>query len=137
MWTRKKKSEPAALDMTPLVDMVFLLIIFFMLSTTFIVTPGIRMDLPRGSSDAIVSEKKEIVISIDKEGSVYFNKERVDDSALAAMLRATCGTNRDTAVMIRGDKEAGFGKIVQVLDMVRNSGLHRIAIVTEKKTTEP
>ena len=81
MWTRRKHSENANLDMTPLVDIVFLLVVFFMLSTTFIVLPGIKIDLPEASSETVRLEKEEIVLSIEKGGEIYFNKERVDETA--------------------------------------------------------
>lgn len=133
MSLRSRRAKGGSLDITPLVDMVFLLIIFFLLSTTFIVTPGIRIDLPAGSSQKIHKERKEITLSIDQTGIVYLNKEPLDPATLASRLVASAQEDRDTTVLIRGDTNTGFGKVVELLDTVKQSGLHRIAIMTQKK----
>ena len=78
MWNDRNKAEEPSLDMTPLVDVVFLLIVFFMLSTTFIVLPGIHVDLPRASSERITLEPDEIVLSVDKDGRMYFGEKYRD-----------------------------------------------------------
>jgi len=133
MSLRSKRAKGGSLDITPLVDLVFLLIIFFLLSTTFIVSPGIRIDLPTASSQKIHKEKKEITLSVDQAGVVYFNKDAIDPAALSSRLAASAQEDRDTTVLVRGDANTGFGRVVEVLDMVKQSGLHRIAIMTQKK----
>jgi len=133
MWHQARKTEAGWLDITPLVDMVFLLIIFFLLSTTFIVSPGIRIDLPDASSQRIHKERKEITLSVDQSGAIYFNKDRVEPATLAARLAASAHEDSDTTVLIRSDKATGFGTVVELLDIVKQSGLRRIAIMTQKK----
>lgn len=133
MWLRAKKAKRGAVDITALVDLVFLLIIFFLLSTTFIVSPGIRIDLPEASSQRIHKESKEITLSVDQAGLVYFNKDRVGPEALASRLGATADDDSDTTVVLKGDRNAKFGGIVDVLDTVKKSGLHRIAIMTQRE----
>ncbi len=117
--------------MTPLVDVVFLLLIFFMLSTTFIVIPGIRLDLPRASSEQVEREPEEIVLSVDEQGKLYFGETQVDDAGMRSRLQATALGGKDTQVLLKGDAQCAYGRIVDVLEMVRKSSLHRIAIVTQ------
>ena len=69
---RRKRREGVTMDITPMVDMVFLLLTFFMLSTTFIVSPGIRINLPKASVDAVRTESRDLHVKID----------RVDDRVL-------------------------------------------------------
>lgn len=133
MSLRARRAKGGSLDITPLVDMVFLLIIFFLLSTTFIVTPGVRIDLPAGSSQKIHKERKEITLSIDQSGIVYLNKEPLDIATLTSRLAASAQEDRDTTVLIRGDTNTAFGQVVELLDTIKHAGLHRIAIMTQKK----
>jgi biopolymer transport protein ExbD len=133
MWRKARKTGGGEPDITPLVDMVFLLIIFFLLSTTFIVSPGIRLDLPVASSQKIQKERKEITISVDHSGAIYVNKDPVKSSLLLSQLLAWAHEDRDTLVLIKGDRNTGYGQMVDILGTVKQSGLHRIAIITLPK----
>lgn len=137
MWTRRKHPENANLDMTPLVDIVFLLVVFFMLSTTFIVLPGIKIDLPEASSETVRLEKEEIVLSVEKGGEIYFNKERVDESTVLQRLHDAAIKRPTTPVMIKGDREVDFGKVVTLLEKIHQAGLEQVAIITRKKEEPP
>ena len=137
MSLRRRKRTAGILDVTPLVDLVFLLIIFFLLSTTFRINPGIKLDLPEASSQKIVSEKKEIVLSVDRAGVVYFNKDPVETVVLTSRLVSAAREDRDTTVLIKGDRATGFGEVVDLLGTVKDSGLHRIAIMTRPKKKQP
>lgn len=133
MWTQRKRAEESTLDMTPLVDVVFLLIIFFMLSTTFIVLPGIRVDLPKASSERITLEPEEIVLSVDEKGALYFNKDRVDDETVLQRLRVASQSDKEVQILLKGDTRSNYGRVVELLDMIRQCQLHRVAIMTRKK----
>jgi biopolymer transport protein ExbD len=113
--------------------MVFLLIIFFLLSTTFNISPGIRLDLPEASSQKIHKEKKEITLSVDQSGMIYMNKDPVPQSSLLSQLMAWANEDRDITVLIKGDRNTGYGHMVDVLGTVKQAGLHRIAIMTQHK----
>lgn len=132
MWLKTGTPRGGSLDVTPLVDLVFLLIIFFLLSTTFRVSPGIRIDLPEASSQKIQTERKEIILTVDSTGTIYLNKDPVEPDALTLRLAASAREDRDTTVLIKGDRKAGFGRMVDVLDRVKHAGLYRIAILTQR-----
>ncbi len=133
MWSNRKKAEESTLDMTPLVDVVFLLIIFFMLSTTFIVLPGINVDLPKASSEKITVEREEIVVSVDEQGAFHFNKDPVDDEIMKQRLSIAGAGNKDVQILLKGDAGCNYGRVVKLLDMVRACKLHRVAILTTQK----
>jgi biopolymer transport protein ExbD len=133
MRRRAKKSRNGPLDITPLVDLVFLLIIFFLLSTTFVVYPGIRVDLPHSISQKIHKDSKEISITVDQGGIVYLEREAVDTSSLGPRLAQSARERPDAVVLIRGDRGAGFGVVSDVLGVVKQAGLHRIAIMTRSQ----
>lgn len=132
MWTRKRQQDEATLDVTPLVDVVFLIIIFFMLSTTFIVLPGIEIELPRASSEKVELEKEEIVLTIDGAGDIYLDDRSVSPEALRAHLTKTHGIDPNRLVVLKGDRGADYGRVIDVLSQVRDCGLNRIAIITKK-----
>ena len=134
MWVRKKRSDDGNLDMTPLVDVVFLLIIFFMLSTTFIVLPGIKIDLPKVSAQKIELEKTEIVLTVDDSGDLYFDQQPVDMEQMRLRLNAIASENPRTLVLLKGDRSAHYGPVIDVLNAIRTAGLNRIAIITQKPT---
>jgi biopolymer transport protein TolR len=133
MWIRARKAKGGSLDITPLVDLVFLLIIFFLLSTTFNVSLGIRLDLPEASSRQINKERKDITLSVDQSGVIYVNKDPIDPSSLLSRLLTWAHEDRDTTVLIKGDRNTGYGQMVDILGTVKQSGLHRIAILTQAK----
>ncbi len=132
MWTRRKETEESTLDMTPLVDVVFLLIVFFMLSTTFIVLPGIQIDLPKASEETIKLEKEKIFISIDNNGSIFFGGTAVNADHVLDRLKQVASEDPETVVIVKGDKRCVYEPIVNVFNAVHQAGLHRIGIMTEK-----
>ncbi len=137
MWVQKRDPDDSTLDMTPLVDVVFLLIIFFMLSTTFIVVPGLRIDLPTAASQKVSVEKHKVVLSVDRSGVLYFDQDPVDEDTMFRLLKQAALENRLVLVLMKGDRNSTYGQNVDLLDMVRKAGLSRIAIVTStKKKTE-
>jgi biopolymer transport protein ExbD len=137
MWVQKRDADDSTLDMTPLVDVVFLLIIFFMLSTTFIVVPGLRIDLPTAASQKVSVEKHKVVLSVDRNGILYFDQDPVDEDTMVRLLKQTELENPLILVLMKGDRNSKYGRNVDLLDMVGKAGLNRIAIVTStKKKTE-
>ncbi len=132
MWTPKRQHDEATLDLTPLVDVVFLIIIFFMLSTTFIVLPGIEIELPRASSEKVELEKEEIVLTVDKAGHIYIDDRSVTPEALRAHLTMTHRIDPIRLVVLKGDRGADYGRVIDVLSQIRDCGLNRIAIITKE-----
>lgn len=133
MWSQKKSTRSGSLDITPLVDLVFLLVIFFLLSTTFRVLPGIRVDLPTASSQKISQEKKDVVLAVNKAGEVFLDKEPIELLALEVRLRDLAQEDKERTIFIRGDRSTSFGSVVDLLATVKKTGLHRIAIMTHPK----
>lgn len=133
MWHHKRRPDETTLDVTPLVDVVFLIIIFFMLSTTFIVLPGIQIQLPEASSQKIKLEREEFVLTVDKEGRLYFDAETVSREEMEARLRRARTEVQDARIILKGDRDAGYGRVIDLLSLAKDCGLTRIAIVTEDK----
>ena len=125
-----RRPEPVV-DVTPLIDIIFQLVLFFMVSTTFVTSPGIEVDLPRSSSDTILRERDDINLWVTSEGAVFVDDTPVTWSALEGALQQASAANPSTLIIIKADREVDHGRVVAVLDLARSLGLNRLAIATE------
>lgn len=118
-------------DITPLIDVVFLLLIFFMLTTTFInVESGVKVDLPTGDF-AAVEERQNIVVSITENNVIYLNNKLIDPTKMSERIREEIGDNAASLVVLEADQNISHGKVVRVMDLIKKGGAERIAIATK------
>lgn len=123
-------SDTIGFDLTPLVDVVFLLIIFFMVTTTYVYQPTIKINLP-GSSQPVSVNRNYITITIDSIGNIFLFERRVDNlDELFTTLRREYEKNSDRIVLVRGDRDTRYENIVNVIDTIKRTGLRRVLIAT-------
>lgn len=120
-------------DMTPILDMAFNLLLFFALSFNFGVSPGLKVKLPEASAEALKKENKEIIVSISSEGVLSIEGKSVNINDLTVRFKTIQSKNPDATVIIQGDAEARHGKVVQVMDAAKGAGLNKLAIATRPK----
>ena len=118
-------------DLTPLIDMVFLLLIFFLL-TSFLVRPSIQVSLPE-TQTAQVQEDRGISITIKKNGSLLLNGEPVTDDTLLESLSSMNIESEEKSVMILSDKEVRFGRVIEIMDISREAGAENISFLVEQR----
>jgi biopolymer transport protein ExbD/biopolymer transport protein TolR len=128
---RRKREEPR-IELTPMVDVVFLLLIFFMISTTFIDTPGIAVKLPESSAPSLSKTPEEVEVVLSREGEIYLQGTALSPAQLAEQLRSYHEQAAETTFMLRADEQALHGRVVQVMDIAREAGFGRLAMATEK-----
>jgi biopolymer transport protein ExbD len=127
---RKNKKNPSPLiDMTPIIDVVFQLLIFFMLTSTFIKASAINVDLPK-SKTSDVQPVREAVITIYKNGNITFNDKPVTLEEISAILKKIQQNNEDAVVVIQSDKSVSYGLVIQVMDIVRIAGVKKLSLAT-------
>ncbi|NQT90077.1 MAG: biopolymer transporter ExbD [Candidatus Omnitrophica bacterium] len=119
------------IDIAPLIDVVFLLLIFFMLTSNFIFQPGIRVNLPRAVTSEILSEEN-TVITVTAENLIYHNGRLVTAKELSLALKKAASAHRP--VLIKADKKASLGRIVEAWDICRQEGISRVNIATNQTT---
>ena len=131
----RPRRRPAGgfIDMTPFVDTIFNLLIFFALSMNFLVNPGITVDLPDASAPQVARQDDDIRIVITPASEIRIDGAPVTLSALRERLGAMAGEGRDAQVLIRADRRVPHGLVVAVMDAARSAGLTRLAIMTERK----
>ncbi|MDD5730332.1 MAG: biopolymer transporter ExbD [Candidatus Omnitrophica bacterium] len=118
------------IDIAPLIDMVFLLLIFFMLTSTFVTQTVIKVGLPKAlTSDAVKYANMEITVS--KENALYLNGREVTAQELRSSLKPI--VKRDLPILIKSDEKASLGKVVEIWDLCRDLGITRINIATNKQ----
>lgn len=118
------------IEITPLIDMVFLLLIFFLLTSNFVVQPGIKVNLPKAvTSENIKSENLEILIT--SENVAYFNSKIVTVDDLKRIIKRISG--KDQSILIKADRRASLGRVVEVWDLCRDLGVAKINIATNQE----
>jgi len=126
---RAVERREAAFDLMPLIDVVFLLIIFFMLTTSFrTIFQGIKVDLPTTTTKQERIEQN-IIITITKDNVLYLDKARVTTSKLVSLLKQKLGEKKGL-VMINADKLVRHGKVVEIMDLAKQAGADRVGILT-------
>jgi biopolymer transport protein ExbD len=129
---RKPEDEPR-IDLTPMVDVVFLLLIFFMISTTFVETPGISIKLPESSAQTVDREPKEIKIYLSREGDIFYRERKISLDDYRALLAEHQAEAELTTVLLLADKDSRHGKVVTLMDLARDAGFVKLAIATEER----
>ncbi len=137
MGFRRHIQESPKVDLTPMIDVVFLLLIFFMISTTFIERPGLNIDLPASTSEQIKMNKKEVQVYLAENGDIYLQREKVSlDELLQHLASFDPVITKRMTFLLMADKSARHGKVVQLMDAAKMVGFGSLAIATDKKTTE-
>jgi biopolymer transport protein ExbD len=118
----------ARIEIIPLIDIMFFLLAAFMLvSLSAVNLKSVKVNLPTATVAAAEAKKDFVHISVDKAGLVYLDTQPVGNNELALALSAMTRTNASVRVFISGDKEARHGDVIQVLDLVRSTGIEKVA----------
>jgi biopolymer transport protein ExbD len=118
-----------------MIDCMFQLVLFLLVSATFTDTPTIDVDLPKArSQQAVVTEKEDLDVWMATNGSVFVGDEAVSSDRLEALFHRAAERDPSTLVVIRADAGVSHGQVVGVMDLARTEGLHRLAIATESRT---
>jgi len=121
------------LNLTPLIDVVFLLLIFFMVSTTFEKTSKLKIDLPEASAKAVQQPEQKIVIGIDVKGRFYINDRQLVNTQIKTLklaLMKVAGDNKDIPIVLRADAKTPHQSVVNAMDAAAQLGLTRLSIST-------
>lgn len=129
----RKPSDEPRIDLTPMVDVVFLLLIFFMISTTFVESPGISIKLPEASSQTIDREPKELKIYLSRDGDIFYRDQKISLADFKALLAEHQSDAEQTTVLLLADQESRHGKVVTLMDLARDAGFVKLAIATEQR----
>jgi len=115
------------INVTPLVDIILVLLIIFMVTTTYIVNPSIKVDLPKAvtGTDQV---RTTLALTLTKDGQLYLNGEMSDEARLLAQIKAELPKNPDLQAIIAADKVVQHGAVVHIIDFVKRAGVRKFAI---------
>ena len=132
MQFRRASSTPVAINIAPLVDVVFLLVIFFAVSTTFLETAGLDLKLPTSSSSS-ESSPREITVAVSKDGLLYLEGELMDEQRLATELRDRLTAQEEKLVLLRADEQTPHGTVVRIMDLAREAGTTGLTVAARRE----
>ena len=123
----KDQNSAAALNITPLIDMVFILLVFFAVNASFVKEAGVEVDRPSAKS-AVSQDKANILIAITKQGQVWIDQQRVDVRSVRGHVERLHAENPEGSVVILADEASETGLVIGVLDQARLAGIENVAI---------
>jgi biopolymer transport protein ExbD len=132
---RRRTRTESALDLTPLIDVVFQLLVFFLLTSAFI-NPGISVDLPSAESGDR-GDDVGLSVSLDEQGRVFLGQREVALESLGEELRREAGENLDVHVAVWGDAGVPYGRLIRILDICRTSGLRQVVLMVRHDGQSP
>ena len=128
--TLKKKSS---INIIPMIDVIFFLLVFFMLFTTFRTTPeGIEMQLPKAVT-ATEQNTENFIVQIDSEGNYYYEDQSLELNQVISEAEVANNENTNLTIVISADKNTRYENVVSLMDGMRNAGITRLALAADKE----
>lgn len=126
---RRAKLEKGMLDLTPMVNIFFLLFVFFLFTSSFIFQPGISVNLPKAVTSEVIQQDN-LVLTITKDNRLYLEDKQISEEELISRLKIL--NKEKMGLLIRADSRAPLGRIVQIWDACRREGVSQINIATNQ-----
>ncbi len=126
----RRKAEEQGLDLTPMMDIVFIMLIFFIVTTSFVKETGVDINRPNAET-AERDEKGNILVAITQNNEIWIDKRRIDLKAVRANIERLKIEYPEGSVIIQADKEARSGLLVETMDQIRLAGVQNISIAAK------
>jgi len=123
--------RPVNINLTPMIDMVFILLIFFIVTTSFVKETGVEINRPTAKT-AERHEKGNILVAITKNGEIWIDRRRVDAQSVRASIERLRAQNSEGAVIIQADEASQTGLLVKIIDQIRLAGIANISIAASE-----
>lgn len=129
--SRRQSGGVAEINMTPMIDMVFILLIFFIVNTSFVKETGVEVNRPSAKT-AVEKDRANILISIRANDEIWMDKRQIDRRAVRANVERMYAENPEGSVIILADEEAKTGLLIEVMDQARLAGVANVSIAAER-----
>ena len=127
----QEQEEQEEINMTPMLDVVFILLIFFIVTASFVKEAGIEVNRPEAAT-AVKKERANILVAISDKGEIWINKRRVDERAVQANIERLKAENPQGTVVIQADKKATTDTLIKVMDAARAAGVFDVSIAAQE-----
>ncbi|MFC1556778.1 ExbD/TolR family protein [candidate division KSB1 bacterium] len=126
-----RKPRKILINITSLIDVLFLLLIFFMVSSTFIEKPGMDLELPE-SETSTLKEIKDLVLQVQADDTIFLNNREVSIGNLRMYMEEEHTKNPDAALILKADKDVTHGRVVNIMDLAKQIGITKLIIATKE-----
>lgn len=125
-----EQEEDSGIDLTPMLDVVFIMLIFFIVTTSFVKESGVQVNRPKAAT-AVKKDRANIMIAITEVGEIWIQKRKVDVRSVRANVERLRAETPEGSVVIQADKKSKNGLLVQVMDQIRSAGIQNISIAAK------
>jgi biopolymer transport protein ExbD len=132
---QRRSGRGVEINMSPLIDMVFLLLIFFVVTTSFVKETGIDVERPTAAT-AERKEKANVLIGITREGKVFLDRKPVDVRSVRAHMSRVLSENPESSVVVVADRRSQTGVAIQVMDQCRMAGVKNVSLAAARSVAE-
>ena len=131
------EDEPMAeMNMIPLIDIALTLVIILMVTTVFIKNPGVSLKLPETATrEGAPETSKDIVVTLTAKGDLFLDGQKTDAARLMTRLQSTAAADKQARVLVKGDRDVAYARVMDVMDMARQAGLTRVVLPTDPKAS--
>ncbi len=134
---RKTKDDEANIGIAPLVDIVFLLLIFFMVTSHYDIAAGVQIKLPKITKKAQDPDaENRVIITVDKDAAIYIEGEKIDISALEQRLNREIKERGVLDLVLQADADVSHGNVVRIMDIAKNAGINSIIIAARWRSKD-
>ncbi len=131
--SRRNKTELADISLTPLIDTALTLLIIFMISAPMMHN-AIQVTLPKGQAQEATQSQQELVVYIDRGGSFFFNKVKVDTQTLIEQIKESVGVEQEKTIFVKADQAVSYGTVLELVDQIKVvGGVKYVALATQKR----
>ena len=140
--TRQRRAPMAEINVVPYIDVMLVLLVIFMI-TAPLLSQGVKVDLPQANAEPIEQKNKEpLVVSIDVKGNYYINvggdeEEPVELESIAKRVEIVLRKQPGTPVAVRGDKDVGYGKVIELMTILQQAGAESVGMLTDPLEYQP
>ena len=127
--TSKSSKKLLILNLTSLIDVLFILIIFFAVSSTFLEQPGIELKLPDAESSESYTTQK-IILYVDKSDNLFLNDQMISTNTMIGEIQKLGEISKENSIVLKADKEVNHGEIIRIMDILRKNKFYKIIIST-------
>ena len=129
----RERRAPVTLDLTPLIDCIFQLLVFFMLTASFIAQPAIGVNLPKASSKATTAQAKDLKVVVTRTGLIQLNSQTLTTKQLMSRLQQIYKKRPNARVLIQADRKSYHGTVVKVMDIAKTIGFRRLGVAIQRR----
>jgi biopolymer transport protein ExbD len=129
----REQKPTVTLDLTPLIDCIFQLLIFFLLTASFITTPNLGVELPKASAKASTTQQRDLIVVVTRKGEIQYEGSPLSQAELMKRLKAVHKERPNARVLIQADRKAYHGNVVKVMDVAKSIGFRRLGVAIQSR----